>query len=193
MKTFGDTPTRILDAAERLAQTRGYNGFSYADVAELVGIRSAGIHYHFPSKGDLGRELVARYRTAFRLRLDEIDRSQDDPRRKLAAYADIYRHVLLDGQRMCLCGMLAADVATLPPAVRAEVDGFFAEQEGWLAAVLDAGRRAETLRFAGPPEGEAHLLVAALEGAMLLARVRGDGDRFRGIARRLLRALEVAL
>lgn len=49
------TALEIIEAAQELAQTRGYNGFSYQDIAERVGIRTASIHYHFPSKGDLGK------------------------------------------------------------------------------------------------------------------------------------------
>lgn len=192
MPVTSDTSIRILDAAEFLVQTRGYNGFSYADIAERVGIRTASIHYHFPSKGDLGREVVARHRAAFRRRLVEIDREGLDPPAKLAAYARMYRDVLLDGERMCLCGMLAADVTTLPEPVRVEVDGFFAEQEGWLAGVLDSGQTAGVLSFAGPAEGEARMLVAGLEGAMLLARARGKKDRFWEVAERLVAGLAVA-
>ena len=52
------TANRILDVAERLVQLRGYNAFSYADVAKAVGIRKASLHYHFATKGDLGLALV---------------------------------------------------------------------------------------------------------------------------------------
>jgi TetR/AcrR family transcriptional repressor of nem operon len=48
------TKTTLLDVAEELLLTRGYNGFSYNDIAEKVGIRKASIHYHFPSKSGLG-------------------------------------------------------------------------------------------------------------------------------------------
>lgn len=191
MNTVTGTRTRILDVAERLAQERGYNAFSYADVAAEVGVKTASIHYHFPAKGDLGRELAARYRAAFRARLDPASQIEDDPRRKLARYAQAYLDVLHDGGRMCLCGMLAADVATLPPAVRVEVQGFFAEQEAWLADVLDEGRRRGVLRFEGTADAEARVLVAALEGAMLVARAYGDAGRFQEAVRRLLATLEV--
>ena len=55
------TATRILDVAERLAQVRGFNGFSYADIAAEVGITKAALHYHFASKADLGEALISRY------------------------------------------------------------------------------------------------------------------------------------
>lgn len=192
MEQVVDTTTRILDAAMELTQTRGFHGFSYADVAARVGIRNASIHYHFPTKADLGRELVVRYRAAFRLRLAGIERASEEPRRRLDRYARIYLEALLDGGRMCLCGMLAADAATLPPAVRTEVRSFFDENEAWLAEVLAAGRERGCLGFAGEPGTEARLLLAGLEGAMLVARMFGEPDRFRVATRQLLDGLEVA-
>ncbi len=192
MQIQADTSVRILGAAQRLVQTRGYNGFSYADVADGVGIRKASIHYHFPNKGDLGRELVARYRARFRRERVRIEGATGDSRRRLERYAGLYRVVLEDEGRMCLCGMMAADLATLPEGVQGEVRGFFAENATWLAGVLREGRGAGALGFEGEPEAEARLLLSSLEGAMLLARSDGGVSGFDAVARPALRRLGVA-
>lgn len=184
-----DTAERILDLAQRLVQTRGYNGFSYADIAEELGIRKASLHHHFATKEDLGRELMARYRRRFAQALAAIDAGGKDPRRRLQAYAGLYAAVLRDGDRMCLCGMMAADFTTLPRAVRDEVRRFFDANEAWLAGVLREGRRSRSLKFQGTPENEARLLLDGLEGAMLVARSYGDPARFDTTSRRLLAAL----
>lgn len=181
---------RILDAAQRLVQTRGYNGFSYADVADEVGIRKASIHYHFPNKGDLGRELVARYRADFRREFVRIEGATGDSRRRLERYVGLYRAVLEDEGRMCLCGMMAADLVTLPEEVQEEVRGFFAENAAWLAGMLLGGREVGALVF--EPEAEARLLLSSLEGAMLLARSNGGLPGFDAVARAALQRLEVA-
>src|SRR5579862_1588267 len=55
------TRDRILDIAQRLIQSRGYNAFSFDDLAEELDIRTASIHYHFPTKADLGIALLRRY------------------------------------------------------------------------------------------------------------------------------------
>jgi TetR/AcrR family transcriptional repressor of nem operon len=161
---LGGTADRILDVAERLVQTRGYHAFSYADVSEAVGIRKAGVHYHFPSKDDLGRAVAARYRARFAEVLARLDATRKGPGAKLRAYAGLYEAVLADGLRACLCGMLAADFLTLPGPVRAEVADFFADQEAWLARVLAAGRAAGTLVFKG---------IAGPRGASAALRPRG--------------------
>ena len=186
------TAGRILDIAERLVQTRGYNGFSYADISSELRIRNASVHYHFPSKTDLGKRLVARYRENFMAALAGLEEEAGDARRRLRRYVGLWARVLRDRDRMCLGGMMAADIATLPRAVRTEIRKFFDENEAWLVRVIGDGRRAKALRFAGTPEVEARLLTMGLEGAMLVARSYGEPRRFEEIANRLLEGLGVA-
>jgi TetR/AcrR family transcriptional regulator, transcriptional repressor for nem operon len=188
------TATRILDEAERLTQTRGFNGFSYADIAAVVGTTKAALHYHFPSKVDLGSALIARYAERFFAALDEIEASgargapaSERLRRYIRLYADV-----LSQDRLCLCGMLAAEYTTLPETMGHALRAFFGRNERWLSALLEEGRRAGTLRFEGPPEESARALTAALEGAMLLARAHGDPRHFDAAAAYLTRELTAA-
>ncbi len=181
----GDTATRILDSAESLVQVRGFNGFSYADVAAELAVTKASLHYHFPGKAELGRALIARYATRFNAALAGIDASGADAPTMLSAYARLYADVLR-GRRMCLCGMLAAEYQTLPEPMREAVLGFFDENEAWVERVLIQGRDQGTLAFAGEPREAARLIVSALEGAMLVARPYGDLERFEAAADRML-------
>ena len=183
-----ETSQRILDLAERLVQTRGYNGFSYADIAASLKVTKASLHYHFPAKAALGKELIGRYERNFLAALTAIDAKVKSPREKLRRYADIYADVLAEG-RMCLCGMLAAEYATLPKGMQQELKHYFAENERWLAAVLEEGKRAGELEFAGSARDVASLLVSSLEGAMMLARSHGNVKRFRALAERLVASL----
>jgi len=185
------TAGKILDIAERLVQTRGYNGFSYADISAELRIRNASVHYHFPSKSDLGRRLVGRYRENFLAALSGLEQDHADARRRLRAYVAIWTRVLRDRDRMCLCGMMAVDIASLPRSVRAEIKRFFNENEAWLVRVLKAGQKAGTLKLAGTVEVEARLLTMGLEGAMLVARSYGEVRRFEEIAVRLLAGLGI--
>jgi len=187
----GDTASRILDSAEALVQVRGFNGFSYADVAAELAVTTASLHYHFPGKAELGRALIARYASRFSASLAGIDAAGADAPAKLEAYAQLYAGVLRE-QRMCLCGMLAAEYQTLPEPMRAAVLGFFDENESWVAQVLTRGREAGTLAFPGKPREAAQLIVSALEGAMLVARPYADAERFETAARRLLAGFTAA-
>ena len=183
-----DTATRILDSAERLVQHRGFNGFSYADVAAELGITKASLHYHFAGKAELGQALVERYAARFAAALEAIDADGGDAPSKLAAYSGIYADVLRN-KRMCLCGMLAADYDTLPAPMRDAVLRFFDHNETWLAGVFQQGNADGSLHVDGSASETARALVGGLEGAMLIARPYGEPSRFEAAASRLLASL----
>lgn len=188
----GDTADRILDVAQRLVQQRGFNGFSYADVAQELGITTASLHYHFAGKAELGEALVARYAARFADALGAIAAEPIDAPDKLARYADLYADVFED-QRMCLCGMLAAEYQTLPDGMRDAVLRFFDDSEMWLSTVLTQGVREGTIRLDGSVSEAARTFLAGLEGAMLLARPSGDIERLQAATRGLLTGLTSVL
>ena len=182
------TASRVLDVAERLVQVRGFNGFSYADIAAELHITKASLHYHFATKADLGEALIARYATRFFGALDAADSDAATALDKLSAYARLYADVLSQ-QRMCLCGMLAAEYPTLPPPMQSAVLEFFDHNEAWLQAVLEQGRTERTLEFTGPARNTARMIISGLEGAMLVTRPYGDAARFQVAADSLLASL----
>jgi TetR/AcrR family transcriptional repressor of nem operon len=181
-----DTKSVLLDCAQELAQTRGLNAFSFKDLAQRVGIRTASVHHHFPTKGDLGRELMARYRERFRAELSAIDAGTRSARRKLERLMALFRATLRDGNRLCLCGMLATEYLTLPLPVQREVRSFYEETEGWLARVLREGRSERAFDFDGSPAVLAKTFLATLEGAMIAARTFDDESRLARAASGLL-------
>jgi len=182
------TATRVLDVAEALVQQRGYNGFSYADVAAELQITTASLHYHFAGKAELGSALIRRYSERFAAALTSIDEEHLGAGEKLRQFARIYADVLQNG-RMCLCGMLAADYETLPQPMRDAVVAFFDENEAWVANVLEAGRRDGGLAFSGEALDTARTLIAGLEGIMLVTRPYADVARFERAASQLLTTL----
>jgi TetR/AcrR family transcriptional regulator, transcriptional repressor for nem operon len=186
-----DTASRILDIAERLAQSRGFNGFSYADIASELGISKASLHYHFAGKVELGEALIRRYAARFADALAAIDERGGPAPSKLEAYASIYADVLRD-HRMCLCGMLAAEYDTLAKSMREAIIAFFDENETWLTNVLDQGQREGTLQLSGSSSEAAQAIVGGLEGALLVARPYGDPARFQTAAARLLAGIASA-
>jgi TetR/AcrR family transcriptional repressor of nem operon len=185
------TASRILDIAERLVQIRGFNGFSYADIASELKISKASLHYHFPSKAKLGEALIQRYVARFAASLGAIDQRGGNAPAKLEAYARIYADVLRD-RRMCLCGMLAADYDTLPQPMRDLVIRFFDDNEAWLTGVLEQGQEDGVLRATGSTSEAAQAILSGLEGALLVARPYGDVARFQAAATRLLTSLAIA-
>ena len=185
------TPARILDSAERLAQVRGFNGFSYADIAEELGMTKASLHYHYPGKAELGEELIVRYSERFAVALAAIDTRLADAPAKLDAFIQLYSDVLR-GRRMCLCGMFAAEYLTLPKTMQAAVLRFFDASERWLESVLREGQAQGTLALRTSPTETAQMFLGSLEGSMLIARSYGETKRFETAAAQLVSGLLAA-
>ncbi len=181
--------TEICDIAQQLIQTRGYNAFSFGDLAERLNVKPAAIHYHFPTKVDLVRAMMARYRERLHASLAKIDEVATTPRRALERYIQLFQATLKPDHRMCLCGMLATDLTTLPPPLQQDVRQFFEDNEAWLARILGEGRKAKVLEFEGSSASAARCLYAALHGAMLAAHAFSDPSRLTTAARWLLDVL----
>lgn len=187
-----DTPsveTSILDIAQTLTQTRGYNAFSYRDISEVIGIKTSSIHYYFPTKGDLGEALVRRYRNNFKSALSLIDEQGGDPLKRLKLYMDLFKKTLQIENKICLCGMLAADFTTLPGAIQKQVQSFFSDNELWLAKTLQEGKAQGHFHLYASAETVAKIFLDTLEGAMMAARSFSDVKRFTNTTQWLLKSV----
>ena len=174
------TAEQILDAAETRIKLTGYNAVSFRELADAVSVKSASVHYHFPAKADLGVALVKRYHERFFEAL-AANTASATPRQKLRAFAGLYRDALNKNGAICLCGMLGAESGGLPrPVVRA-VRGFFEANIAWIGAVLKAGA------FSDAPRDDATLIVASLQGALMLAASLDDLSVYDRAAKRVLR------
>lgn len=178
------TRERLLEAAESLVRTRGYAGFSYADLAKAVGISKASIHYHFPGKEDLGTALIAAYEMRYEARLTAILRESQSGITRIAAYARLY----LEGVRQdqgCLCGVMACERDILPQSLRAGITRFFENHILWLQKVIEAGQANGTIRQGIDPAAQAKLILCALEGMLMLGRLDGDKAGFDAVGEAL--------
>lgn len=152
------TEQAILDAAERRIRGGGYNGFSFRDLAEDVGVKSASVHYHFPTKTDLVVAVARRYSERF---YEAVEALKSDGSSPIDAWRGVFREALRVDDQMCLCGVLGAETNGLPSEVANEARAFFTRGIEALSLELDEPSRAVEV-------------FATLEGAMLLARSLGD-------------------
>lgn len=172
---------KILDAAERRVRRAGFSEMSFRDLASDVGIKSASVHYHFPTKFDLGDALVERYAENFADRLEAID--QTSLKAALDGYVALYADALVLGESICLCAIMGAEAMGMPGNVNARTTAFFTMNTDWLEGLFEAqlgDRRAD----------EAAMIVSALEGAMIVASVSQDRAFFERTARTALRFAE---
>lgn len=170
---------QILDVAESLIQTQGYNGFSFRDIAATVGIKTSSIHYHFPTKTDLGKAVVARH---IAMLYEELMTILEDEKltykKKLHAYfTNFVTRTYHSNRKMCLGGMLASDVLTLPEPIQAEVKTYFNLNERWLEKLFALGKAQGEFKLKGTAKGTAEYVDSLLEGGLLLARLFQDETR----------------
>ncbi|WP_122610105.1 TetR/AcrR family transcriptional regulator [Pseudomonas viridiflava] len=160
----------ILDAAKTAAQTHGYNGINFRSIGEVVGIKNASIYYHFPSKADLGAAVAERYWQDAAKALDDIREANPEPQQSLKLYPSIFRTSLENGNRLCLVSFMAAEYQDLPDPVKDQVKKFAEVNIEWLTQVLIAAGAADE----DSCEARARAIYAAVAGAQLIARSRGD-------------------
>ena len=167
-----NTATELLDAAQRMVQERGFNAFSYKDLSEAIGIRTASIHYHFKTKADLGQALVERYCEGLAVTLSGLDRKSTN-RAKLKGLVQMYRETENAGA-ICLCGSLASDIATLHDDLREAVQSYLADTRSWVEQKIVDGVAGGEFDPVASPKDLASSLVAGLQGALLMGRASGS-------------------
>ena len=175
MARIGDTREQIMDRANDLLLQRGYNGFSYRDIAEPMGVKNAAIHYHFPSKADLAAALVEMYHQELRDTTYRFMVHGGSARKQLEGLFAFTQRQYDQGRSLCPGGALSADFEELPDKVRDASRRLGEDTRAWLTRVLEIGREQDELTFEGDASARALLIIAALQGARQIARVSGDG------------------
>jgi TetR/AcrR family transcriptional regulator, transcriptional repressor for nem operon len=178
----------ILDCAQRLVQQRGFNGFSYADIANEVGIRKASLHHHFPTKTNLGLSLIKIYTEHLEQALLNISAQSIPANKKLEAYIGLYRHSL-ENNRACLAGMLATEALTLDEAMLPGIQEFFKRNTAWLTEILKEGKQQNIFIVSGSANAHARLFLSALQGALLISRATENVTTFEQTASALITGL----
>jgi len=179
MNKLSNTANDILTSARALIVSGGYNGFSYADIAAVVGIRKASIHHHFPSKVDLVTALLVGYRQQAEDGLARMQQAIPAPLEQLRAYVAYWKACISDASApFCVCALLASELPALPDDVALEVRAYFRLLSGWLTSALERGVQQGTIMLRDAPGVEADVFMATAHGAMLSARAYGDAEVF---------------
>lgn len=167
-----DTKTEIISIAERLIRTRGYNGFSYKDISSALGIKNAAIHYHFPSKTDLGLAVIRHNRTGFERDFIHSPRIETEME-KLQKFFGIYQRSQKNGL-VCIMGALGASYDSLPEAMQTELSGASLDIRSWLRAILAEGLQNGQFSFSGPVDHKADAIISSLLASLVMEKVSGE-------------------
>ncbi len=152
----------ILEVAEKMARDGGYNAFSFREIAKAVGIKSSSVHYHFPTKADLGAAVARNYTDAFMSNLGDVATLVKKNKDPIKVYVQAFERALVKDKQMCLCGLLGAEISSLPEGVVTEINTFFKRNIEWLT---DAYRE----KGSDDPGARALQTLSLLEGALLVS------------------------
>ena len=173
MATQKDTKTEILDLAENLLLDRGFNGFSYADISSVLGVKNAAVHYYFPTKSDLGIAVIQRAKDRFTDWTRGERMAGRSAAEKLEAFFRLYLKFMEAGQQVCLGGALETDFKTLPTEMQVETRKFASTFLVWMEGVLEEGRKKRIFSFPGESKDQAILILSSLQGALQMTRAAG--------------------
>ena len=182
-KPSTDTRQAILKRAERYLQDAGFASFSFRTLAADLGIKSASVHYHFPSKEQLGVALLLGYRDAFQ-RWTESRKGSGSPKADLLEWFKYYQGLARAGD-ICPAGAFGAELSALPDAVKKEVTALEESLRSWLRETLKAGRKRGEIRAEGKIEDQAELVLATLHGGTQVARITGNTKAFDSMLQQL--------
>ena len=188
-KSPNDTGKKIIDLGELFLLRQGYNGFSYADIAVSLGIKNAAIHYHFPSKCDLGLAVIQRARGRFKRWCDGKETATMSDWEKLDGFFQIYHHYLAKSESVCLSGALETDFTTLPQPMQEEARGLVSDLLTWMEKFLHDARERGTFSFPGTPRNQAIVVLAVMQGSLQMIRAT-DPSIFEAAVGQVRRLLE---
>ncbi|MFK7804565.1 MAG: TetR/AcrR family transcriptional regulator [Anaerolineae bacterium] len=178
---MSDTKTQITDVAERLVRSGGYNGFSFRDIAAEIGIKSASVHYHFPTKEALALAVAERYKQRFFAALGDPTPAGTSLEQRLNHYGQVFQDSFATSHSACLCGMLSNEIALLPDSVKEVLVVFVQENVMWLQqAIADSQGSSEA-----EAKKQAQLVYSALEGAMGVAALTQDSSWLETVSSRV--------
>lgn len=178
----GGKRDQILDVSEAMIRQVGFNGFSTRDVAEAVGIKAASVHYHFPTKADIGVAVAERYTRRFLQDLGDPVAFDGDAKKVVSRYVSSFRHALVRDHKLCLCAVLGAEIGSLPSEVGSNARAFFERNIEWLRSAFAACRLTD-----GKARSHAVHVLSSLEGAMIVSKTMADDGVFESVAKSLAR------
>lgn len=183
---MSDTKDKIVTLADHLVRTKGFNAFSYKDIADPMEIKNAAIHYHFPAKADLGISVIDSEIAKFMESAEKWRKLPED--KQLAKLVDVFHRHGTNGF-ICLMGSLAPDFETFTDPMKEKVQEMGNVIVNWITACLENGRAHQRFHFEGEAYDRALLIITNLQSSLILSRVLGPSV-FNRVSNRILKDLK---
>lgn len=165
---MNDTRSEITRLASELIKSIGYNAFSYADISKQLNIKNAAIHYYFPSKADLGVEVIQKGIERFNEKVDSWKNL--DCKQQFLNYITMHNGAKKEYQA-CLVGALSLSYDTLPENMQKELQKLIYLIIGWLTDLLIKGKEEHVFLFNEAPRTKAYLIHSSLLSSLLMNKV----------------------
>ncbi len=163
----------IIETADHLIRSNGFNAFSFSDISDKIGIKTSSIHYHFPSKSDLGVATIKEHIRRFEALQAEL--KNKSPLIKLKGFLAIYSQVKSEN-KVCLVGSLATDLNTVDEPIKKELKIFAALVLDWMTQVLAEGKKQKIFEFTSTPRTKALMVITNILAIIQLSRLTGPQD-----------------
>lgn len=183
-----DRREEVISTAECLIRERGLNGFSFADIAEQIGVKTPAIHHYFPTKADLLEAVLKRESNRIYFYREKCGQLPGD--QQLLHLVSVFaRNSLL--HRVCLIGALLGEFNTFDLYLQSAVQGLCISLLDWVEDFLTKGQADGSLQFSGEPFVRAKLVTFTLSSALLLNRAFDNEGEFECMLNQMLKDLGV--
>ena len=184
------TRRKIVEAAAPIFNQRGYEGSSMADLMAATGLQKGGIYRHFASKEELAAEAFDyNWKQAWDARMRRVD--PDAPGiekvRQLIANFVESRPRVTGGCPVMNC---AVDSDDGNPILRERVVKALRSWSARLQLMVREGIDAGETQPEADPKTVATVVIASLEGALMMSRLDRNSDALRRIQEHLNRYLD---
>lgn len=176
------TRDRIVEAAARLMFRQGVAGTTTEQVQAAAGVSASQIFHYFADKRALVRAVIA-YQAEAVLTAQQPLLARLDSMDALRAWADQYVSIeeQLKYEGGCPLGSLGGELAETDAAARQDVERGFARWEGAIRDGLRAMYARGDLRRSADPDALALALLTALQGGLLMTKIRRDPAPLRAV------------
>ncbi len=174
---IGQTGKKIVQKAQQLLQERGYQYFSFQDLADAMGIRKASVHYYFRSKEDLAESMIIDYRTRLEKWAQALEAKELKPQDKLRAYFEVFLDLSRSGKSVCPGGSLLLDWNNFSKPIQSQLQGLLAQHHKWLQTLLEEAIQQKCSRIS-KEDVKAHVILigSSLQGGLQIARANRDPE-----------------
>lgn len=170
--------SKIISESYKFLTKKGYSSFSYADLAKKVGITKASIHYYFPSKSDLGEEVIRQSLALLISKLANIELSSENSIDRLNSYLDLFMEDF-NCSRLPLCCSLSADRENLPDGMILLMADYFNTHLNWVIKIITQGQERHEIVKSIKAKQMALLIINLLEGANIVANALQEAKLFK--------------